>query len=244
MDEADGGLGRRIYIHKMTFRSLALQRRDSAEWVTKALASIRAARVVRHHLMDQAMNYGLLDSRISNEAYRPFEHTWKNDFTALLRAVGYRPSVPRNRSLFRPVLEVDEQVIASCYDEGYYTFATTEAAAERMFSDSEPISLLNRTLSVGSGPCDLVIIRGRCLAIIDPDIGVGKVGKVYAPQLSQHQVKDSELNEIDEAMRFEVIERSNAHLGQIGSRVADPTERRLLSECTRSVAAALVVRSI
>jgi hypothetical protein len=243
VDDIDVSLGRRIYIHQTTFRSLALQRRDIAEWVTRVLGSIRAARVVHHHLVDQAMNYGLMEESVSKRAVRPFENFWKQDLTALLRAVGHRPSVPRNRSLFEPVLTGTEQVVASCFDEGYYTFATTSAAADRMFSDSAPMSELVRDLSAGSGPTDLVIIRGRCLAVIDSKIGVGKVGKDYALQLSRHLVKNRELTEIDETIRSEIVKWADAHLAPIKGQVTDPTERKLLDECIRSVAAALVIRN-
>ena len=74
MDETNCGPGRRIYVHTMTLRSLALQQREIAEWITTVLGRIRAARIVRHHLIDQALHYRLLRTDAASQAYGPFQN--------------------------------------------------------------------------------------------------------------------------------------------------------------------------
>jgi hypothetical protein len=242
MNAAAAGPGRRIYIHTYSLRSLARHDQQTALWVTKVLAEIRIARIVQHHLMDQASHLGLLTSKASQQIYSFCCPAWTVEMTQLLRVVGHRPSFPRDRGAFLRVLEEQEEVIISCYDQGYYTFATSEAAAERMFSDSGPISGLSNSLKAGTGPNDLLLICGQCLAIVDMDIGVGRVGRYYAKKITHPQVTDSDLDEIDEHTRSQAIDRAREHLLRIALGLRDSTEQSLIAGCLRSVTVTLAGR--
>lgn len=243
MESVESGAGRRIYIHTYSLCALARQDRPMALWVTQVLARIRAARIVQHHLIDQASHLGILSADISLKIHSFCSPAWAAELTQLLRAVGYRPSVPRDRSAFLRVLDQEEEAVMSCYDQGYYTFATSESAAERMFSDVEPISQLAASLKAGTGPKDLVLIRGQCLTTVDPDIGVGRVGKHYANLITRSQVKADELMDIDEDMRSRAIAQAKSYLEEIAAGLRDPTQRRLISDCIHSATVSLTDRS-
>jgi hypothetical protein len=243
MEPTAPGKGRRVYIHTYALRALARQDQATAEWVARVLAEVRAARIVQHHLIDQASHLGILPSATSREIHSYSGPAWTAELTRLLNAVGYRPSVPRDRSVFLRILDQNEKIVMSCHDQGYYTFATSELAAERMFSDDEPISELTASLKAGTGPGDLVLIHGRCLAIIDPDIGTGRVGKKYVNLIKRAQVTDYELINIDKDMRSRAASQAKSHLLKIATGLPDPTQKNLINDCIHSLTFSLTARS-
>ncbi|MEM1009895.1 MAG: hypothetical protein AAGJ35_12935 [Myxococcota bacterium] len=65
-----------------------------------------------------------------------------------------------------PVLRANEEIVASCFDDNYYTFATSSDAANRMYEDNEPIKNLRRMLEEEPSHelvADLTLVRGNRL---------------------------------------------------------------------------------
>ena len=185
--------GRRVYIHEESFATLALQVGGIGEQLYCALSRVAAIKAVHHHLVQD----GVMLRRIAAERAEPvlqaIMECWSQDISRVLRRIGYWPVEPQRRYDFFPLLETFETVAASCYDAQYFTFATTPKASVRMFKDTEKIRDLRRSLREGKGEPDLTLIKGHCLAEIDPAIGVGlSKAKIYRSRLAR-------LNQIGEA---------------------------------------------
>lgn len=198
--------GRRIYIHRESMLHLARQNESMAKQVFSALVNVEIGKIVHHHVIDQGAELRLVRDSIATDFYRPLENQWKKEITSLFTNLGFRPSVPRDRSKFYPLLLDGENIVATCSDQGYLTFATDAPSAERMFTDFEPISSLIRSLRLGAGPEDLTVIKGRSLASIASSAGTGLVGKSYAAALGVTEVS------IVRAHEIELLERKRSQI--------------------------------
>ncbi|MFE7797714.1 hypothetical protein [Nocardia sp. NPDC057440] len=197
------------------------------------LAVVRAAKLIHHHLVETGGLLGLVRPVIADRFDDSF--SWKAPLSSLLHRLAYRPCFPRDRGAVWPVLQPEEGVIATCTEAGYYTFATGEAAAERMFADHVPMGELQQLLAAGRGPGDLTIIKGRSLARVDPRLGVGRVGRRYAAALAAGSAAGHRTDEVDAHSRADCL----ARVQQLADSVlpsATADERRVLSDLTASLA--------
>jgi hypothetical protein len=131
-----------------------------------------------------------------------------------------------------PLLGHEEKITASCSEAGYYTFATGNLAAELMFADHEPIPELQRALSADEGPADLTMLRGRCLAALDPELGVGHVGRQYNAAIRRSSVSDAAIDEIDRAARMRCLGRLENAVAEM-SDCSTQGERSLMRDITQ-----------
>jgi hypothetical protein len=120
--------GRRLYIAKFSLQCVAMSDAGLARQVCHVLSGVRIAKAVHHHIVEQGLELGLVSDDVAKDLAADYERAWKHSLTELLASMGHRPSVPRDRSLFSPLLEPGERIVASCSDQGYFTFATGEAA--------------------------------------------------------------------------------------------------------------------
>ncbi|GAA2997340.1 hypothetical protein [Actinokineospora diospyrosa] len=230
--------GRRIYIHTHSLKCLARRSEEIANTVSAALATIRIAKVIHHHV-EMGVDIGLVRPRIGEEFAVAFE--WKTELAHLFHAVGYRPCFPSDRSLFLPLLGPNETVVATCSEQGYYTFATDTEASTRMFEDHEPFPTLQRSLSAEEGPDDLTMIRGVSLALINPEIGTGQVGYRYAPDLKAYTLSDQEVDHINSRICARSIEETQAKVARLSPHLTDDEAqicRDMLSSVERTFAVA------
>ena len=209
IDEKTSIDGRRIYIHNYSLRCLSRHSVDLASQITSLLAEVRAAKIVHHHIVDLGVGLGLVRRSIADQF---FQSEWKENLSEFFQALGYRPCFPSHRSLFLGLIEQDEQIVSSCSDSGYYTFATGIGASDRMFADHEPIPELQRSLNRGDGPPDLTIIRGNSLALIDSALGTGRVGHLVRRNFS---LTEAELDAMDEMARADLVERFQARIAPV-----------------------------
>jgi hypothetical protein len=224
--------GRRVYIHKYGFRCLILQTPDIGPRLCEALALVRAAKVINHHLADTGGMLGLVRESIAKEFIASLP--WSDELTSLLRDIAFRPSFPRDRGVALPVLVRDERIFSTCTEAGYYTFATDEESSERMFADHQPMPTLQRSLAAGQGPADLTIIKGRSLIVIDPRIGVGRVGHRYSAALASQLADADHAAKIDTASRASCLMRVQDIATSMSPRVSDD-ERRAFDEMTAAL---------
>jgi hypothetical protein len=205
--------GRRIYIHNYSLRCLARHSVDLAGQITSLLTEVRAAKIIHHHIVGLGVELGLVRESTADQF---FQSEWKEKLSEFFQTLGYRPSFPSRKSLFLRLIEQEEQIIASCSDSGYYTFATGFGASDRMFADDEPIPSLQKSLNRGDGPPDLTMIRGNSLALIDDVLGTGAVGHSYR-SLAQGNfaLTEAELDVMDEMARNVFIKEFEARITSV-----------------------------
>jgi hypothetical protein len=167
--EVRSGAGRRLYVHDESFRVLTGDPGAEPSEVATSLAGAKAMRVAEHHL-DSAASVGVLDRQTARAAIESLAPALYGPITQLLRATVEFASPVRDRGP-RSLLGPFEQVVSSCFDSGYWTFATTPLAADRMHADHAPLRGLYAEHRAGTGPSDLTMIRGprlRATASVGP----------------------------------------------------------------------------
>lgn len=160
--------GRRLYIHQDSFFDLANQSEENARLVYGALASIPVVKLAFHDLSQDAVY--LTKELTLNDAERlttAISKRWYSSITNVLRKVAIRNVSRLPNSLPTPLLNNDEWVRATCFDDNYYTFATSEEAAKRMFTDMVKMSEVRRMVREGhEAYLDLTLVKGRNLILI------------------------------------------------------------------------------
>lgn len=181
--------GRRIYVHQDSLAHVAQANLTLASQVTFALHATTVLKSINHHVSDQGVQLGLVRSSYARSLQDSARRAWGDPMTRLLRGLVYRPADPSRWGEVDLVLGLAESVVATCSDSGYLTFATDEAAADRMFADHQPLRELATSVNSGSGPADLTMVRGRNLAPHSIEIGIGMVATSYFP-VSLHLIPD------------------------------------------------------
>ena len=224
--------GRRIYIHNYSLRCLGRHSFDLASQITSLLAEVRAAKIVHHHIVELGVGLGLVRKSTADQF---FQSEWKEKLSAFFQGVGYQPCFPARKAFFLRLIEQDEEVIASCSESGYYTFATGIAASDRMFADEESIPNLQRSLNRGDGPADLTVIRGNTMAPIDSSLGTGRVGyQYYSLVLRNFPLTEAELDEVDKEVRNGFVAEFQTRISSISQQLTDD-EQQVCSDTVRSV---------
>jgi hypothetical protein len=214
--------GRRIYIHKLSFRELIAQGSDHGARMCEALAFVRATKMI-HHQAEMAVELGLMRRAMGEELVGLFGWSAATD---VFKDLVFRPCFPKQASIARRLLEPGERIVASCYEAGYYTFATGAAASGRMFADHETAGDAQRALNAGVGPSDLTMLRGRCLTGHSTDAGTGDVGHLYSHALRRSVLDESAIDEIDRSARAACLARVTMELALRDGALSD-TERRV-----------------
>lgn len=195
--------GRRIYIHERTLDWLALSSPIAAQRVIGLQQSAQARKIL-HHRVEQAVELGVFRSALARAVSDRVDDLTIGSFTSLLRSIGFRP--PERREAFETVLGDDEEVAATCFEDGYYTFATDGASARRMYADHEPLKQLRNRIRSGIGPCDLTIIKGRALAFVIDSIEPGPTaGPAYERAIRAERLSAAELQDARECSATELV---------------------------------------
>jgi hypothetical protein len=165
--------GRRIYIHEGSLAHLAGRNAASAELVYSAVARIAILKAIHHQVSLDGVLLGIISEKGAASILLTFEAEWSRSATDFLRSIGYRPDEREHRDDFRPLLEVQESVVATCYFSSYYTFATGQQTADRMYQDESSMKEVRRKKREGTDYQDLTLINSRWLAQVDTVVGFG-----------------------------------------------------------------------
>jgi hypothetical protein len=230
MSEVDTSGGRRIYIHKGSFEDLARQNEQLAWHVSLALFNVRVAKVAHHHI-EQGQDLGSVRPQVAQTFMSPIVAARDESLSTLFTEVGYRPKLPYRPERLLPILRLGETVVDTCFQDGYYTFATGAEAAARMFEDREPMPSLKNSLASGKGPHDLTIISGNSLTTLGYSNDAACVPNA---QVSGQRLTEEELFEIDGWVR-DVQPRLDNHTTDVDRRVGglEPDELRVIQAFSR-----------
>ncbi|MDX3579190.1 hypothetical protein [Streptomyces sp. FL07-04A] len=134
------------------------------------------------------------------------------------------------------MLSADENIVASCAEAGYYTYATSRSAANRMFADDVPLKELRQQAVTGSAPGDLTLIHGRSLALFDQVRGTGpSSGELYSSDLRRTAVTHAEIDFVKAIARSEALAFLKSQTSAIASSDRlEETEKSLMAGCEHS----------
>lgn len=149
--------GRRLYIHQSSFDELALQGASAAELTYSALVALPVVKLVHHDVVEEGVALGLI----------------KRDTAERLRAIVDDTWLPRISVAFRrifldeqPLISKGESIVATCVDANYFTFATGEGAARRMYSDFLKLSEVWKLVQArGDLYRDVTMVKGSRLSL-------------------------------------------------------------------------------
>jgi hypothetical protein len=242
-EDADGSRtheidGRRIYVHERSFNFAAQQSEQAARLILQALGFTVAAKIVHHHL-EGAVDLGLISAETSAQLIDRLTTLSGPRLTAALRRVGYRPSESRKFGGFYPLLDPPEEIVASCAEAGYFTFATGIRAAERMYAEKGSMRAERSAIRAGGGPSDVTWVNGRNLALIQLDMPIGECTAIcHIRARSQKEVSAQTLAlvraEMVTAVLASIVDATNGEQSWSG-----PAESMLRDQMLSSCAAAL-----
>jgi len=180
--------GRRIYIHRDAFAAVAAQGKRQAYEVSSALTNVRLAKIGHHYVQDAADIGAPLRPEIASVLEDIMCMSHRHRLAGFLGRLTFAPKIPWKEGR-EAVLRAGEDIDNTCYQDGFYTFATGPEASDRMFEDRSPIPDLKHSIVTGEGPVDLTIITSKSrvrLEELEPD-------RYYGSPVSA--------SNIDEAMR-------------------------------------------
>jgi hypothetical protein len=157
--------GRRVYIHAISLDDLALRDDVAATVIYSALAGLPVIKLTHHDLVEDAVGLREFDPDKADRLERAVIERWMPPITRLLQCVGVRAG---HESPHTPLLGREERVFATCLDSNYYTFATTDNAARRMYEDVLELREVWAMVREGRDTYrDLTMIRGRRLVLLN-----------------------------------------------------------------------------
>jgi len=165
--------GRRIYVHQDSFAHLAKSAAQHASEIYLCLGQVAMLKAVYQNFMEDGTMLMVLSKSEAHSMMNEARGRWGDPLNLTLRKLVYSPQDPKERHAIYPLLNQGEQIVASCYDDCYYTYSTSDAAARRMYADREDIQKLKKLVREKTGEFDLTMINGSALLFYDPDIGCG-----------------------------------------------------------------------
>jgi hypothetical protein len=179
---------RRFYVHAGSFQGLMLAQSSFAEELGTALALSAASRAAEQVLEDRSMfgldGVGLVTEPLSaavQDLRQMAADALQEAFQCLIHLV------PPRFGATEFLLGAHEEVNAWCYEDGYFTYATDENAAQVMYAETGSLRQLRSQVrrSPESDP-SLRMISGPSLFLFDQKVGVGPgTAKFYKGQHSR-----------------------------------------------------------
>lgn len=177
-DKLSESEGRRIYIHQDSFLNLAQQAVNNAEEIFLCLGKVALTKAVYQNFVEDGTMLMILEKSEAQEILEKARQKWFDPLNVLFDRLVFFSQDSSERNRVSPILEAGERIVASCYDDCYYTYSTGDAAARRMFADREKIKTLRKAVREKTGHFDLTMINGPVLFFVDPEIGCGPDCKV------------------------------------------------------------------
>ena len=156
--------GRRIYIHEGSLARLARQDREAARHIYEALARVSVLKILHHQVLQDGIYLGWISREGAQQLSQALEPKGSEAITRCLHSIGYRTE---SRTEPLPLLGSKEEVVASCYFDQYYTFATDEETADQMYRDLKPMVEVRKLRESGEGYQDLLLINGSRSASLE-----------------------------------------------------------------------------
>jgi len=163
---------RRVYIHAHSLKQICLSDRRAGEEILSAMIGVG----VKKRLFNRLVQDGQILLGLPEDILAPVQQRIGSlDGTSLsntLKRLHYFPATngkTLNAVSAVALFNADEEVVASCFDDNYYTFATDRAAADRMYADHVPIKDLRRLLAEAPDDprvFDLTLVRGNRLVMM------------------------------------------------------------------------------
>jgi hypothetical protein len=198
--------GRQFYIQEKAFEFLASQSHQSAQKTYTLVAKTSFLRILRHHIED-GRTLKTIDLKICDFLHQHLYQEWMNDINQCLKKIHWLKIKNGNHNPeIHPILNPEETIANTCYFENYYTFATTEPAATRMFQAKETIRE-ERLLQKNKNNETIHLIHGHTLAWIDMQ-KTKKSPKLISTSLEKE--KESVLNHVRKNLDI-VLKQINTH---------------------------------
>lgn len=216
----DAESGRRIYIHIVTLVGLASSSTLMADDTFSALADIAVRRAALNLLGDFNVSLGLSDLVVVEAIEQEFSFARVTD---VLRQAHFtdRRGLPGHYDAVA-VLRSDEAIIASCFESGYFTFATTIPASDRMYADNVSLGVLRQQLDRGEAAvADLTLLKGATLHPTD-------TGHPSLDALATASILHTRFESAKERLSY-ILDASKAELGRGASGSVAETVARTLS---------------
>ncbi len=155
----------RIYIHQESFRFLCNNSEYAARLIIDGLVNV-------HFIKNLYRQIELCSTDISMEEISFIQSKLKNknmykNLNKLFFSIGYRDTLmggmPKLKKFFS---STRESISASCFDDGYFTFATNVDSATTMYKDRESIKSLRKNIALNSSSSKvkgLILVKGSNL---------------------------------------------------------------------------------
>jgi len=162
---------RRVYVHAHSLKQVCLSDRKAGEEIIAAMIGVGVRKRLFNRLVqDGQMLLGLDEETLVPVRMRIGDLDGTN-LSRTLRRVRYQPVLngkTRQDTPWIPLFDTGEEVVASCFDDNYYTFATDWDAADRMYADHVPIKELRHLMAQQPADprvADLTLVRGNRLTL-------------------------------------------------------------------------------
>lgn len=165
---------RRFYVHESSIRELCADFPGEEATLFGALGLNVASRIARHHLVINGEELALVPPATFGPSVRRLDSVSSDRLTVALRRLVYAPAEPGHDDETCILLDSTESVVATCWENGYFTFATGPRSARIMFEETGSLRALRVEIrtSPDTHP-DLTMISGRRLFPHSPVLDVG-----------------------------------------------------------------------
>lgn len=215
--------GRRLYLHEGSFEDLAFQGADVAWLVYSSLVALPAIKLMHHDVVEEAVVlHGFsVEKAIALESV--ISAKWFDSITETLRQVALRqtPGIT--------LIGSTERIVATCFDSNYYTFATTEHAAKRMYADSLKLKEVWALTRGGNDAYrDLTILKGRCLVFEGNTMQSLSPAELEGIKLSVMARFQHDLNRIVELVLWNLTDRETRCLQEFVTKCLAAVRRTVM----------------
>lgn len=165
---------RRFYVHEGSLRELCADFPDEEAVLFGALGLNVASRIARHHLVLNGEELALVPPATFGPSVRRLDTASCGRLTVALRRLVYAPVEAIDNDETCSLLGSTESIVATCWENGYFTFATGPLSAGIMFEETGSLRALR--VEIRTSPeahPDLTMISGRRLFPHSPVLDVG-----------------------------------------------------------------------
>jgi hypothetical protein len=229
-------IGRRIYIHEYSFQALARTSEAAARLVFSTLATVIVDKIAYHHL-DQANDLGIVSHNCGDHLCEAMGRAADDDLSTALQQIVFRPAGPAERHGAYPLLLKHEQIVATCFEAGYYTFATGKQAADEMYAETGSLRAERAQLRAGHGPDDLTLIKGDSLALLRYGVPTGPHAALayFSGASKGTRLPPGSLVHVKNEIVREVLKNLNGSIRHV-CRVSSANERTVLDQVASACA--------
>jgi hypothetical protein len=179
-------ISRRFYVHERSFGYLVVAQPSTFADLALALGLSGASRAADQAIEDQVLFGGAASGGVGTKAATEELHALAAE-ALRQRFQLFVHLVPPRFGATEFLLEEDEQVVAWCYEDGYFTYATGEEAAQVMYSETGSLRDLRTRIrrSPDEDPT-LRMVTGDSLFLVDQSFGSGNgTAKDYRTQAAR-----------------------------------------------------------